>query len=320
MQRKGHHNMKNRKRNFGIRLVIIFSILSAINIIEYSKITAVAARKNAKVLLTSYEVTKGKVIEGGSIELALTFENASKNLDAEDIVISMETADSLIYPVYGESNQIYIDKIPVKGKKVVKVKCDIAPSLKEAHAIKMNFTIEYTDKNNRSNKNNTFVLLPAVQECVMSIKSLSIGERATKGSKLLISVVCANIGIVEIQNVVMNIEGDILEDQKSVNIGNIAVNGQQAFDSYVNFQSTGTQILKINFKYTDAEGHKFKTEVEEYKVEVEEGIIASIQPSEEAKEKIKSAGGISLWKVCMLGVGAIVCILLIVFFIKRKKP
>lgn len=311
--------MNSLKKGMIKLFIILFFSVQLLGNGTGTLIANAAGTNQAKVMLDSYEIKKGKVVEGGTIELELVFKNIDSKLTAENITIDIEAADDLMYPVYGESNQIYIEKIEPKATQKVTVKLDIASSLKERAAVRINFSVFYYDKSNGEDKNETFILLPTVQECAMNVKNLSVADTATVGAKSLISVACANAGISEIYKAVMYIEGDVLPEQKKVAIGNIPVAGQQAFDCYVNFQKAGAQKLKIRFEYKDAEGHTFKTVEEEYTVQVSESVAATEQPAKTEEGKNQQNENSLLWKTCLAGALVIAVILAGVMIVRKRR-
>lgn len=301
----------------GFFLVLIV-LLPIFEKVSSNSFVSAATTNQAKIMIEAYDIIKGKVVEGGKIELELTFKNIDSKLTAENITVDLEAVDDMMYPIYGESNQIFIEKIQPKGTHKVKVKLDIAPSLKERTAVRLNFLISYFDKINGESRNETFILLPTVQECVMNVKNLSVANTATLGAKSLISVACVNAGITEIYEAFMYIEGDILAEQKKVLIGNIPVGEQMNFDTSVNFQKAGEQTIKIQFEYKDSEGHKFKTSEAEYIIHVTENEVATKEPLDADSKEPSQVDNSILWKVSLAG-GLLVGVILVIVIIKKRR-
>lgn len=299
-----------------------------------------AKDKRPRILLDSYEITEGQLTPGGTVKIKFNFKNTSTTIAANNLLITYSESDNMIQPEDGESNQFYIEEIEPSSYESVEIQMRVsdnivmkqdsqegAQRIEKSIASKVEFNISYLYDREESSyeaSNDTYIILPITQECVLDVKNLTMADTGVVGSKSFVSVVCVNEGTTPISDVVMHIEGNIEEEQKEVKIGNIPVGAQQALDYYVTMQQEGNQKLEIYFTYEDEKGVKYKSVKKEYNISVSGSqTIMPTANGDNVQEQSETTGSdtfqLSLSNICILGAAVIALILIIIFIIKRKR-
>ena len=327
------------KKRLGVIIIAIVMIIIQLAGISGKMPIIQAKDKRPRILLDSYKIIEGQLTPGGTVKMKFTFKNTSIDIPANNLLITYSESSNNIYPDEGEANQFYIDEIAPVAYESVEIQMKVADNIvveqnnkesiqnvEKSIMAKVEFNINYLydqGKTSHEASNNTFIVLPITQECVLDVKSLAVAETAVIDSKSLVSVVCVNGGSTPVSNVVMHIDGNILEEQKTVEIGSISINSQQALDYYVNMQKEGKQKLEIYFTYEDERGVKFKSVKKEYDIYVtgnETIIPTDMEDSAQQQPKGDTSDGfmLSLSNICILGAAVIALILVIMVIVKKK--
>ena len=330
---------KQRKISFFMAILLV--VMNVIIFCLQNDIAYATNNENTskpRILLEKYEITDGRLVPGANVKMSMTFKNESATADARDVLVTYSTENNDINPVFGASNQFYIDKIPAKETRTIEVKMEVSQEIdmrqmsedtteNASKNVKLSMNIKYRTSSGGEESNELNILLPVTQECVLDIKNVSLADNVKLGADSLVSLVYANTGISSVYNVVMHIQGEIPDDQKTSKIGNVGTGAQQAIDYYITLQKEGKQVVKINFTYEDEDGNEYSTEEKEYTIYVED--TATIEPNsaddsqnmneENVEVTVIQGKDVSIWKICFACIGAIIIILIIVFVTHIKK-
>jgi hypothetical protein len=270
-----------------------------------------------RLIIESYDIVKGVAIPGEQITVKFVLKNASEEKSVTNILMSYAALDNVLYPVSGDSNQVFIDQIAPEETFEAKIKLMVADEYIESTA-PLSFNFQYQDKSSNRYANQVDFLFPIVQETILDVYGISVVNTSQLGAKTLVSFNYGNIGSEDIYNVMMNLEGDIVEQQKNLQLGDIVSGGKQYLDYYVNFQNIGEQKLKITYTYEDAQGKVFTIEPKDFIVKVTE-------KKKQSEDKLKEKNTVvppklELWKVlCIVGIGGSIIIIILIIANTFKK-
>lgn len=211
-----------------------------------------------QVVIEKYEVKEGDLTPGTECVLSLDLHNTNSRVKVQELVLYISSPNNNVYPVYGNSNQIYVGSIAAESKETIDIPVKVSQLAENLATV--NITLEYRGHNSLNYINNVALYLPISGRGILKVNNLAITNGATQGTKTLLSVNCGNYGEEEIYNVTMHINGNIDGTQKEVAIGNIASNAVSFKDYYVTFQQIGTQELEISFSFEDKEGNSYQVE------------------------------------------------------------
>ncbi len=299
--------MKKALNLLGVILCVMSVLLTS-----YTPIEA-AEYDRAFVQIESYTIDTEAVVPGEEFTLELTIKNTSDVNTVGSCLITYESEDGMIAPVYGESNQIFIDGInPSKTKKVsIKLK---AASLIETLSTPLVFTISYADENSLQNTLTSRLDLPVSTSGTLRIDNISVPTVATLGTKSRISITYANSGADELSNIVLHVVGSKLGDDLEVSLESLGGADKKYAEAYIDYTAIGTQNIQISFTYDDEEGLTHETSRQSYDVVVSsDGNYGSSEITAVQGNAIKS------YAVQIVIIAVVIVILVVLIIIYRKK-
>lgn len=236
----------------------------------FTDITANAAQlssaESAVVDIETYEVEEGALNPGEQITLNLKVKNNSEITDAKNTVVTFESMDGALAPIYGDDNQIYIGTVPAGQTVSVMIEAVVSKQYKaDATQLKCYFTYV----SGATALNNTVVInIPTNVSGVLQAEAVNVAENATVGVNALVNVRCKNGGTVAISDAKLMVTGNVQEDNKEIQLPVIGEGKTIAEDYYVSFTESGIQSLQLELQYTDAKGNVCTVDCGEYKVNV----------------------------------------------------
>lgn len=301
--------MKKSLMVFGVIIAMLGSMLFASSA-QATSITDNLMYYNPKVIVTSYEVEEGVVAKGEEFTLKVEATNMNEFSTAYNATISLTSTDN-IYIAEGNSNVVYFDTIKAGETVSFSMKLGVMESVM-TETVVITFTSLYNDELGNEYGVETAITPKIADRVKMEIPAISVANKAVVGAKALVSVRYSNTGDTPISEIRMNIEGNIHEDQKSVDLGELDANEQKYLDYYVTFNQQGDQSLSISFEYEDGNGNVYTISDKEYSVVVysyteiedESGVIGTEKLALGEKEIYMLIAG-----------GAVVAIILVVLII-----
>lgn len=225
---------------------------------------------SAVVDIETYEVEEGGLNPGEQITLNLKVKNNSEVTDAKNVVVTFESMDGALAPIYGDDNQIYIGTVPAGQTASVMIEAIVNKQYKaDATPLKCYFTYV----SGAAALNNTVVInIPTYVSGNLLAESTVVAENATVGVNSLLSIRCKNGGTTAITDAKLVVKGNIQEENKEIALSTIGAGKTLAEDYYVSFTESGIQSLQLSYQYTDAKGNKCTVDCGEYKVNVTNNI------------------------------------------------
>ena len=152
--------------------------------------TQMTSAESAVVDIETYEVEEGTLNAGEQITLNLKVKNNSMVTDAKNAVVTFESVDGALAPIYGDDNQIYIGTVPAGQTVNVMIEAVVKKQYKaEATALRCYFTYI----SGASALNNAVVInIPTNVSGILQTESVIVAENATVGVNALVSVRCKN--------------------------------------------------------------------------------------------------------------------------------
>lgn len=271
-----------------------------------------------KLVIESYEVVDEQLIPGEDFTLKLSIKNTNPYVDAHNVMLSYTSNNLVVYPVYGESNQSFIDIVPAGKTANVELHMTVLENANTTIA-SVSIQMDYSSNNASNSVSTSGLILPISASCNMKVETLSVAQSSMLGSKSLVSIAYSNQGSADIRNAKMILSGDILDDQKEVLLGDLLVGAQASKDCYVNFQHEGEQSLSISFSYEDSNGIIYSIPEEKFTTIVNPIVIDpsnSVAPAEETHQTLWEE--LELWQVALI-IGGVVAILIIIITIVNAK-
>lgn len=272
---------------------------------------------NPKVLVTSYEITEGIVAKDEEFTIKVELTNMNNYADAYNVVTTFTAYSENVYITEGDSNVVYFEQI--KAGETVSFTMQLGVmDVAVLDSVSLGFTsvcsnaagVEYGVES---------IITPLIEEkAEMEVPAVSVATKAVVGAKALVSVRYSNVGDNRIENVVMNIEGNIEESQKTVRLEELNVEEQKYLDYYVSFVQEGEQKLTISFEYQDENGNSYSINAKEYVVDVFSYAGADDEAGVISTEKI-SIGSKEVYMLIAVSVLVAVALVIAIFTLVAKR-
>ena len=256
-------NMKKIITNICLSMIMICSMFLT-NMV--SNAAELASADSAVIDIENYEVAEGGLNPGEQVTLKIKVKNNSEISNAENTVVTLEATNGALAPVYGEDNQVYIGTVPAGQTKEVVVNAVVSKQF-NADSAQLKCSFDYVS-GTVALSNSVSINIPANVSGNLIAESTVVAENATMGVNSLVSIRCKNAGTTAITDGKLVITGNVQEENKEIQLPNIASGKTISEDYYVSFTEIGIQNLQLEYQYTDTKGNTCTVDCGEYKVNV----------------------------------------------------
>ena len=226
----------------------------------------VASSSVAIVEIADYTIEGGILEAGKEITINLTLNNTSRNTAATSVIMTLSSASEMIYPVYGNSNQIYVGSIGAGASKTISIPVTISNQFAGDMA---DLTCEFNYESSGSVMNNSAtIVIPTSGGNTIGVKSIDVTSHAIVNGKSLLSFNYVNLSNKNITDAVLTVEGNVSSNSKKIKIDTIYAGKSYSQDYYLTFTEAGNQEISIKLSYTDIDGETVETDLGNYSVTV----------------------------------------------------
>lgn len=216
-------------------------------------------RVGARVLLSDWSILNNDVSDG-TVRLLITLENPNPSYNASNIVITY-TCEQGVYPEYGTSNQLYIDRIAVEQS----VSREITLRMEDAaSAFLLNFSLEYIDGRS-GNAKNQFVIGGLLDEITraVQISSVTALSPVDESGEAQLSLSLKNVARFDAHDVRLIIRDTSQQELARIEMGDIASGGILEREVTVTMPEIRAQRLLVSAVYADQNGNEYTTREEQ---------------------------------------------------------
>lgn len=279
------------------------------------------------IVVSAYDIGTDKLFAGDEFELSVTLLNTSSELALSNIMLVYTSMVNAFVPSAGSSNQLHIGEISAGGSHTCKLKLKSHDSLIKGDYI-LRMELQYQDDYRNLYATSADITLPIEQKQKLSMSIISADETCVLGSRSLLSIAYENPGMSDIKNLVLNLEGDIAEVEKTVEIGTVKAGVSSFIDHYITPRRAGRQDIEVTMSFEDDEGNTYKTETKTVSIMVNEPAKTPVETpqvtpdSTGESDSVNGATFNSLW-VYIIVAGVLLAVAAIVIGVvvamKRKK-
>ena len=250
--------MKYRKKIYKhIILSTVWLLILAASTMHFKSVLNAAT---PRVMLDDYSVKEGQVTSGKEFTLDFTIKNYSdKQVKNLKVNVSSENGDFI--PV-DNAGSVYIESIASKESEKVSFKLKAADGLEEK-SYKVNVVTDYDNANVYEYKSEESIFLPVKLEQRLSLTDLFVdGSSCVVGDTVEISASVNNLGEGALYNVMVDVEGDNIEENTSY-VGTIEKGKTGTIDvlTKADVVTEGNhKDNKIIVKYENKAGEQFTSE------------------------------------------------------------
>lgn len=311
---KNTNNSSRNRRKMMLMCMLILGISFVTSNTAYA-----TGEANPRLLVETYSISDDEIVPGEEFELTMKIRNTSIYYDTYSVVVTVEDNSSAgntnpnIYPVYGSSNQTYIERVYARNSWDITVPLKAAENINMAE-IPLKVTITYNDNYFVEKQTNVaFINLPVRLSGDLNLVSASVPESASVGTKARISATYENTGSKNLYNITMKVSGGEAFEPITANLYNIGGGEKNTAEVYIDCKEVGKIPIAISFAYEDDQGEVFETEESLYNISVTESSATDLNGA----EVTVIGGGVS--GITFVLLAAIVIIAILILFILRKR-
>ena len=212
------------------------------------------------VIISRYQYPE-QIHIGDQFQLDLTFQNTSRALTAENIVMSMDTGEGL--SITASSNTFYIPALKPGEEHSERIPLEALANSKYGSAkLDINFRFEYVDQNQRSQSTmGEKIAIPIFQPDRFKVSPPELVEAAAAGEEFTLSLPYVNKGKIDVSNVEAELSGEAEVLSRHQNLGNFEPGKAGTIDFILTPVKSGRQIFTVSVTYEDAAMKEKKIEI-----------------------------------------------------------
>lgn len=257
-------NIKNTLKRITICLVA-FVCISA-NITMVAKATEVESSSAPIIEVQNYTIEGGMIEAGKEITVNLTLHNTAADMSANSIMMTLSNSTGMIYPVYGNDNQVFVGTISAGKTKTVSVPLTIGDKF-IGSAIDLVCQFDY-ETNGIGLNNVSTIVIPTSGGSTIGVKSVDVSSHAIVNGKSLLEFSYINQSSSNITDAKLIVEGNVSSASKEIKLDTVYSGKSYIQDYYVTFTEPGNQKIKVSLEYTDIDGDTTVTDLGTYDVTV----------------------------------------------------
>lgn len=297
---------------------VILSVCMAVMItIGIMPITVHATgEQNPRVIIEEYSISEDEIVPGQAFELTLTIRNTSQFYDIYSVMVSLEDESKTIYPIYGTSNQCYIDRIYARKNTQITIPLKATDEITSS-VVPLSITITYNDNyfiEKQANKSEIFIPVRLAGD--LNVVSSSVPNTVSVGAKARVSVTYENTGSKNLYNIELKVRSGYGETKENVtNLYNLSGGARSTAEVYLDCKDTGMIPISFYFTYEDENGETYETNNVSGNIRVVES--GANMENEETVTIV--GGGVSYLTFVLLASIVIVAIVILGVIKKRRR-
>lgn len=265
-----------------------------------------------RVMLEDYKVKEGQVVSGKDFTLDLTLKNYSAK-QVKNLKVTIATENGDFIPT-GSAGSEYIESIGAGETSQVSFKMKANDGLEEK-SYKVNVTTDYENPNGYEYRAEESIFLPVSLDQRLSVTDLFVDSSScVVGDTVEISASINNMGEGALYNVMVEVEGDNIEETKSY-VGTIEKSKSGNLDILTKADVVTEGYHKNNKLIVEYENKAGEIFTQEVLIDVSVGV-----PVYENLEKIKEGNDNTVvWKTTAEVIGILLLIVIIGYILYRRQ-
>ena len=268
------------------------------------------------VIVSNYDYGTEKIYAGTAFDLNLEFKNTSSVKTVENIVMTIQTGESLA--ITNSSNSFHFPSLAPGSTQTQTLNLQALPDAPTAPAVMtVKFSYEYIDTDERrAVTQEQTVSLPVYQLDRFELTQENSFAEAWQYQESFLTLSYVNKGKSTVYNVSAELQGDIPAMSKTQNIGNVEAGRSGTIDFIITPEMAGEDTCKVVVTYEDDAMQVMQKEFE-FEIMVNEMFVPEPMPEEEImmEEPQPKTGWILPTVLGVIAAGVVVLVVLK----KRKK-
>ncbi len=270
------------------------------------------------VIISGYTYgNEENVTAGDKFTLNLQLRNTSQNIDVTNMILTIETPDSMI--LTNSSNTIHIPLLQANEAISKSMKVSVKPSSEaESQKITLKMNYQYIGNNERKSFDRVEVItVPVTQLDRFELTSVEIPEKSVDGEEILVTVNYVNKGRSQAFNLSAEIQGEFANPGQKKNLGNLASGATGSTDFYIRPSKTGVLSGEIVMVYEDTNAVEHEQKIQ-FNTNIEEKFVPENKfpnmPTDPMPEPKKSK-----WPIYLMVGGAVLVLVVVIVVVKKIR-
>lgn len=267
---------------------------------------------NPRIMVENFSVSDDEIVPGEDFELRLRMRNTSQYYDTYNVIVTVNNYEQKIAPVYGESDQIYIDKVYARNSWDITFRLHASEEIKQK-TVPLSVVVTYNDNYFSVAQSNTATIyLPTKVKGDLNVTNCLAPEKAVKGTKARVKAEYENIGLEKLSNLSMHVKDIAGNEMTGVELYTLLGGEKGSAEAYLDCTEVGEKSIAVCFTYEDENGDFFETMSYDFDIEVTEG-----QSSGVGNASMIITGGVTCLTFILLA--AIVMVLLMIIINLKNR-
>ena len=160
---------------------------------------------------------------------------------ATDAVLTLKSESGVVYPVYGEDNQLVLGTVQPGQTVTNSIKLNVSKYFKD-EVVPLECDFSYLS-GEKVVQNQVIIAIPSTTGYSLNISEIKIAENAAMGAKSLVNFELTNISGHEIKDAKLQVTGNVDDKSKVIDLGVISANKKELKDCYIIYKATGEQTI-----------------------------------------------------------------------------
>lgn len=290
-------------------LIACITLLVAVGIVPIT--TYATSEENPRVIIEAYSISEDEIIPGQEFELTMTIRNTSQFYDIYNVVVTFEDNSNSIYPVYGTSNQCYINRIYARNNTEITIPLQASDDI-VLGVIPLEFTISYNDNYFIEKQiNDMEIFLPVRLVGDLNIVSSSFPNSVSVGAKARIIVTYENTGSKNLYNVKLKVVANGKQGEELVTeLYDINGGAKNTAEVYLDCKNIGNIPISFYFTYEDDNGETYETSTISQSIIVVDSTANDVSEDSITPVVGEENSGLRVALACIISVAIVILLLL----------
>lgn len=220
----------------------------------------------AIIEVQGYTINGGMIEAGKDITVNLTIHNTASSQSAQSILMTFGNSNGLLFPVYGNDNQIYVGNLSPNATKEVSIPLTIGDNF-YGSAVELTCQFDYMTAGTRLNNSSTIVI-PTSGGSTIGVKSIDVSTHAIVNGKSLLAFSYVNQSSSNITDAKLVVDGNVSNASKEIKLDTVYAGKSYNEDYYVIFNEPGNQTIGVSLQYTNPDGTQAVVDLGKFDVTV----------------------------------------------------
>ena len=208
----------------------------------------------AIIEISDYTIDGGMLDSGKQITVNLTLHNTGASASANSVMMTISSESGMVYPVYGNDNQVYVGNIGAGRSKEVSIPLTIGSNFM-GDSVDLTCQFDYETAGAQMT-NSATLIIPKSGGSTIGVKTISVSSHAIVNGKSLLSISYVNQSASNINDARLVVDGNVSKNSKNIKLDTIYSGKSYTEDFYVTFKKAGEQTVNVKLVYTDADGEE----------------------------------------------------------------